>query len=658
MMNKDKLWYLIFCFCLLTSSVSIADAFYDFPFDSDVSQLQGEVRAVERKSSIDISKHLTINDVDGIVRRAAAEAASNGTDNAVIAVSDRVGNILAVYAMDPDNLPLVTISSGRNIPIGNGLESLVLDIAPLAAISKALTGAYLSSSGNAFSTRTASQIVQENFNPGEVGQFGGPLFGVQFSQLPCSDLTRFGEDLGGGPRRSPLGLSADPGGFPLYKGDTVVGGIGVIADGVYGLDLSISDFDRNLDELIAVAGQQGFEPPEDIKGHRITVEGKFFRYSDVDSSFLTTSNGGSAFQLNIINYIGVAGYLPLGRRAGTAYGSLESGLRADNGGVFADINSFILDDGLGNNRYAPSASLVPSPNNGGMTAGEVREILKQALILAFRSRAQIRRPLGSHAQVTVSIVDSEANILAIARTPDAPIFGTDVSLQKARTATFASRRTTAAELSAIDEIDLIPGVIKVPSLKVYVDAVKAFVGPTALSDGVAFADRSGGNLSRPFFPDGINGNEHGPFSKPFAVWSPFNVGLQLDLVLADIVARLDGSPPPPQGCTALPQSSAGPGPLPTRLANGLQIFPGSVPIFRGTELVGGIGVSGDGIDQDDMFSFLGLHNAGIILGSGIGNAPKELRADNIVVKGVNLRYVNCPFTPFLDSLEQAVCSGK
>ena len=30
-------------------------------------------------------------------------------------------------------------------------------------ISKALTGAYLSSSGNAFSTRTASQIVQRNF---------------------------------------------------------------------------------------------------------------------------------------------------------------------------------------------------------------------------------------------------------------------------------------------------------------------------------------------------------------------------------------------------------------------------------------------------------------------------------------------------------------
>ena len=83
--------------------------------------------------------------------------------------------------------------------------------------------------------------MQENFNPGSEGLEGGPLFGVQFSQLPCSDLSvRFDSDNGGtidpriGPKRSPLGLSADPGGLPLYKNGTLVGGIGVIADGVYG----------------------------------------------------------------------------------------------------------------------------------------------------------------------------------------------------------------------------------------------------------------------------------------------------------------------------------------------------------------------------------------------------------------------------------------
>src|SRR3546814_19199565 len=53
------------------------------------------------------------------------------------------------------------------------------------SIAKAVTGAYLSSGGNAFSTRTASQIVQEHFPPAPttVGLESGPLFGVQFSQL-------------------------------------------------------------------------------------------------------------------------------------------------------------------------------------------------------------------------------------------------------------------------------------------------------------------------------------------------------------------------------------------------------------------------------------------------------------------------------------------
>src|SRR5581483_1307933 len=122
-----------------------------------------------------------------------------------------------------------------------GLDGLAVVPATIAAISKAITGAYLSSEGNAFSTRTASQIVQEHFNPGELGQPGGPLFGVQFSSLPCSDFnTRFsggGADIG--PKRAPLGLSADSGGFPLYKNGTVVGRADVITVG--GKTLRYSD---------------------------------------------------------------------------------------------------------------------------------------------------------------------------------------------------------------------------------------------------------------------------------------------------------------------------------------------------------------------------------------------------------------------------------
>ncbi len=108
-----------------------------------------------------------------------------------------------------------------------------------------------------------------------------------------------------------------------------------------------------------------------------------------------------------------------------------------------------------------------------------------------------------------------------------------------------------------------------------------------------------------------------------------------------------------QTCTAVPDTPTGK----KRLANGIQIFPGSVPIYRGNQLVGAIGISGDGIDQDDMISFLGAHNGGLKVG-GIGNAPKAIRADTLTPAGVRLRYVNCPFAPFLDTSEQNACEGK
>jgi uncharacterized protein GlcG (DUF336 family) len=610
--------------------------------------------SVSAMSAAQTAPSLSVADVDKIVGQALAEAAAQGAANGAVAVVDRVGNVLGVYAANPANIPLMTITSGRGIPVNNGLEAINILPATFGALSKAITGAYLSSSGNAFTTRTASQIVQEHYNPGERNTPSGPLFGVQFSQLACSDVMRFGENAGIGPRRSPLGLSADPGGLPIYKDGQVVGGVGVMFDGVYGLDLKIDDYDRNMDELIGVAAQQGFEPPLDITS-RITADGKFLTYADVDRRDLKSSAPAAA--VDPANYVAIAGYTPAGRRAGAAFGTTGSGIRAESQVEYPAVDAWVLDDGDGNNRYAPRAGLAPAA--GGLAAPEVRTIVSEALKIAFAARAQIRRPLGSHAQVTVSVVDAEANILAVARTPDAPIFGTDVSLQKARSVLFFSRPTTAAELRAIPAETILPGQLSTAALGTYVDAFQALVGPTALADGIAYGDRTVGLLARPFYPDGIEKRPQGPLSKPFAVWSPFNVGLQLDLVLADIVARLDGSAPPPQGCTKLPQSAAaGPGPGPTRLANGLQIFPGGVPIYRGDTLIGAIGVSGDGVDQDDMIAFLGLHRAGLALNSGVGNAPAARRADTVKAGGLNLRYVQCPFTPFNNSREQNVCSGK
>src|SRR5690606_12242216 len=105
-------------------------------------------------------------------------------------------------------------------------------------------------------------------------------------------------------------------------------------------------------------------------------------------------------------------------------------------------------------------------------------------------------------------------------------------------------------------------------------------------------------------PDGINGSGPGPLSKPFAQWSPFSTGFSLDIVFDQLVANLGASGGTP--CTAL-----------ARAPNGIQIFPGGFPIYRNGALVGAIGVSGDGVDQDDLVGMLGIVNAGAVLGTGL-----------------------------------------
>ena len=384
---------------------------------------------------------LSVADVQIVIAQAVFEAATRNA-RATIAVVDRVGNVLGVFRMN-GAAPTFRISSGLNVT--GGLENI--DVLPdsFAAISKAITSAYLSSNGNAFSTRTASQIVQEHFNPREFNQPSGPLNGVQFSQLSCSDLMRRATDGTVGPKRSPLGLAADPGGLPLYKNSRLVGGVGVIADGVYGLDLNITDVDQDLDELITVAASNGFTAPEDIRGNRITADGRTFRYLD---SELIQSNPAQAPAFGSLAgaTVAVTGYFDGTIRAGTSFGNAASGYRAATAGDSAALlaqNAHILVDGTNGNRYSPHAG-----SDGLTTQIEAITVLTEALKIANRARAQIRRPLGTQAQVTISIVDTNGEVLVLARTPDAPVFGTDVSLQKARSAVLFSHPNLAADLSA------------------------------------------------------------------------------------------------------------------------------------------------------------------------------------------------------------------
>lgn len=587
------------------------------------------------------SESLSAAEVERILAQGVAEAGARGLA-ATLAVTDRVGNVLAVYRM-PGAGATVDVDSG--LGVSGGLDGLAGTIpATHAAISKAITGAYLSSSGNAFSTRTAGQIVQRNFNPGEVGQPSGPLFGVQFSQLPCSDLVRRSGDGDTGPKQAPLGLAADPGGLPLYKNGVVVGGVGVMADGVYGLDLDITDFDNDKDELIAVAASTGFAAPADIRANRITADGRTLRY--VDSETLR-SNPAAASTGSLLpaGYTAVTGYTTGTLRSGARLGTAASGVMPHDGLARA----WMLTDSAGLNRFPLRDSLVPAVGGGGMTQAEVTQLLRSALAVAGRARAQIRRPLGSAAQVTVSVVDADGNVLGLARTGDAPLFGADVSLQKARTANFFTRSDAGALLLALPDAAYAGG--GSASIAGYVTAARDFFAdPALLAGGIAFSARALGNVHRPTFPDGIAGTPHGPFSTPAADWSPFHVGLQLDLVnnqLVQSVVANDFS----IGCTGV-----------GAIANGIQIFPGAVPVYRDSQPVGAIGVSGDGVDQDDMIALLGLARARDALAAAghpapVGNAPGAVRADTLAPKGLRLRYAQCPQSPFNDSSEQNVCAG-
>jgi uncharacterized protein GlcG (DUF336 family) len=588
-------------------------------------------------------------DVQRVIAQAVGEAQARNV-RAQVAVVDRVGNVLAVFEMT-GAAATVAISSG--LGVAGGLDGIPAGIipAPQAAIAKAITGAYLSSSGNAFSTRTASQIVQEHFNPNESQQPSGPLYGVQFSQLSCSDVNRNVAHGSVGPKRSPLGLAADPGGLPLYKNGVVVGGIGIEANGRYGIDRDMVDIDRDDEEIVAVAGASGFAAPAGVRGDRITADGRTFRYVDSEATASDPARAGPFASLPGA-LVAVEGYTTGALRAGTAFGSPASGVRADTGGLAAS-GAWILVDAANAARFAPRDA-----SDGALRAHEVQSLLAEAMAVARRARGQIRRPLGSIAEVSIAVVDREGDILGLVRSADAPVFGIDVAVQKARSAMFFSLPSAASELGAAPPAQYLSPQATA-SIARYVPALRDFLGdPAALTGAVAWTPRALGNLHRPYFPDGIEGTAPGPLSTPIAAWSPFNVGFQLDLVYNQLVKGVLGDVS--EGCAgrlAAGVATVAPDLGIRRLRNGAQIFPGAVPIYRGTQLVGAVGVSGDGVDQDDMIAFLGLANAARALGTGFGNAPAAMRADTLTPQGVRLRYAQCPQAPFNGSSEQNVCAG-
>lgn len=528
---------------------------------------------------------LSLNDVQTVINQCVQRAKQLNIPG-TCAVVDREGNTLGVFQMTGAN-PMTRITANK--PAG-GLEGVMVP-ASAAAISKAGTSAFFSTQGSAISTRTASFIIQEHFPPGVPFMEGGPLFGVQFSQLPCSDIRPPGQTL-------PLGLSGDPGSYSLYRNNIALGGIGFEGDGIY----SISGLDPTIqppEEIIATAAGFGFDTPQALRIDNVRVNGITLPYSNAPQ----TGSAAPAVTAADGTYL-----LPPRAAPPSRY------IQTIVGGIPAKIDARF---------YPPKASAMA----GGLTVNDVLTLLGQALQQANRERAAIRVGGNQSAQINATVIDTTGTVLGIASTRDAPEFGFDVSGQKARTANLFSSPNVVQLLTAFDNT-LPSTAAPFTPVTLFVNAALALGVP--LNGTIAYSTRGIGFLDRPFFPDGVDTAPNGPFSIPIVNFSPFNDGIQLALVTPDLVNVLNGTPSTP--CVA-----GIPG-----IGNGIQPFAGGVVLYKNGIRVGAIGISGDGIDQDDLTAATGSQGF---------QAPSNINSSNVIINtpggAVRLPYVRFPANPNL-----------
>jgi uncharacterized protein GlcG (DUF336 family) len=253
-------------------------------------------------------------------------------------------------------------------------------------------------------------------------------------------------------------------------------------------------------------------------------------------------------------------------------------------------------DGL----QAPEGYLIGprgSEVSGGLTIADVQKIVDQSVAVALRTRAMIRLPITQSARMTMGVSDETGSILALYRMPDGTVFSSDVAMTKARNAYYFSTR---------EGYDVLRGIVDTNPYGDY----RWEPDPPA-GRGWAVTARTLSFGGQPIFPPGID-LEDGPTPGPF-------------FPLFDYDSR--------NPCTE--------GPGPSRGANrsflnqsGIVWFPGSVPLYRGDRLVGGLGVSGDGVEQDDYVSLLGSEGF---------RPPDALRVDNSVIRDGEGRVVRLPY---------------
>jgi uncharacterized protein GlcG (DUF336 family) len=529
---------------------------------------------------------LTALDVQTIINHAVTRAVKI-SPNSVIAVTDREGYVLAVWVV-------------------RGGMANVDEVA--TAVSKAGTAAFLSSNQNAFTSRTAGFIIQQHFPPGVNNTATGPLVGVGLSNLFFSDINKFKKVPGTVSVFSPTpGLSVDPvigtsldgspGGVPLYKNGKLVGGIGVTGDGTPLPPIPLSPVPPISPLILAVL------PPGPLPAF-VRDENPFILISGYDVDEDVALAGQRAFTpsssitadnvfINGIRLPYVASSTRKSRKIvlqGNEDPQYPTILGAQPtfpyppatfGGVPGEIRQPIMADPL-------AGTINGQPR---LSAAEVSSIIDFAAQRVKITRAGIRLPIGTQMQVFITVVNNPDSpglaptVLAAFRTGEATLFSWDVAVQKGRTAVFYSSHD--------------------------------FLG---FGLNVAMSTRAVGFLAQRFYPPGIDGNNPGPLFAEQDKFSGFS-GTDPNVTFT--------------GMLGVPGVGGG---IILDLPNGITIFPGGFPLYRNGVLIGAIGISGDGVDQDDIVGASGTHDF---------LAPMPIRSDEFSFRGANLPYAKFPRDPGL-----------
>lgn len=422
------------------------------------------------------------------------------------------------------------------------------------------------------------------------------------------------------------GIATLPGGVPLYKNGALVGGVGVFFPGPNGYASYEQGFDSAAAKLLTNPTTEQEAALENARTNAPRVlESEWIAYATSNQSLGTLGNIGP-----------VAGYsLPSGRidLVGITLESIGPG--AGVAGVDA-INQ--VGASVGRQSFAPfsqgaldrqvlaagakyiDGTLVPSgwlvlPHDSPLagtpiTKSDVVQIITQGVNQADITRAAIRLQSdgspGARTKMMLSVTDNAGNVLGVYRMPDATYFSIDVSVAKARNVSYYN-----------DPTALQPA-----------DQVKDATGAIAVAAGVAFTNRTFRFDAEPRFPSGVDGSRPGSFStlldtgnNAFTATNGSN-NVPASVFTTGTVAGYDAFHPATDFRDKRSANLAN--------QNGIVFFPGSAGIYKNGVLVGGFGVSGDGVDQDDVVTYYGQQ--GYLVPAG------TLRADQVLVDGVRLPY--------------------